>query len=104
MSKKAPPIDLRPDCWDIVNAVLQRYLPDRQVLAFGSRAKWAAKDYSDLDLAILGNEPLPATTVSALAEDFVESDLPFKVDLIDWARIDDEFREIITRDGVLVKV
>ena len=100
MSATAPPVDLRPDHWAIVREVLQRHIPDRKVLAFGSRATWTAKDYSDLDLAILGDETLPLSTTSALAESFEESDLPFKVDLVDWARIDDDFREIIRRDGV----
>ena len=104
MSATAPPIDLRPDHWAIVCHVLQRHVPHRKVLAFGSRATWTAKDYSDLDLAILGDETLPLSTKSALAEDFSDSDLPFKVDLVDWMSIDDVFRDIVRRDGVEVKM
>ena len=103
MSKSAPPLDLRPDDWDIVCSVLRQHVPDREVLAFGSRATWTAKNYSDLDLAILGDEPLPLDVSSALAEAFNESDLPFKVDLVDWARIDKTFRKIIRRDGLNVQ-
>ena len=65
---------------------------------------WTAKDYSDLDLAIMGDEPLSTNATSALAEGFRESDLPFKVDLIDWARIDEVFRSIVRRDGVAVQI
>ena len=42
----------------MVDGLLRQHVPDRKVLAFGSRATWTAKDYSDLDLAILGDEPL----------------------------------------------
>ena len=74
------------------------------MLAFGSRATWTAKNYSDLDLAILGDEPLPLDVSSALAEALSDSDLPFKVDLVDWARIDDTFRNIIRRDRVTLQI
>ena len=74
------------------------------MLAFGSRATWTAKDYSDLDLAIMGDEPLTLDATSALAEGFGESDLPFKVDVVDWAKIDNIFRNIVRRDGVAVQV
>jgi type I restriction enzyme S subunit len=103
VSETAPRLDLRPDHWAIVRRILRRHVPDRKVLAFGSRATWTAKDYSDLDLAILGDEPLSLDAMSALAEGFRESDLPFKVDLVDWARIDEAFRNIVRRDGVYVQ-
>jgi type I restriction enzyme S subunit len=104
VSETAPRLDLRPDHWAIVRRILRRHVPDRKVLAFGSRATWTAKDYSDLDLAILGDEPLPLDAMSALAEGFRESDLPFKVDLVDWARVDDTLRDVIRHEGVEVLV
>ena len=104
MSETAPRIDLRPDHWAIVRDILRRHVPDRKVLAFGSRATWTAKQYSDLDLAILGEEPLSLDETSSLAEGFRESDLPFKVDLVDWVRIDESFRDVIRHDSVTVQV
>ena len=104
MSKTTPRIDLRPDHWAIVRNILRRHVPDRKVLVFGSRATWTAKQYSDLDLAILGEEPLSLDETSSLAEEFRESNLPFKVDLVDWLRIDESFRDIIKHDSVAVQV
>ena len=98
-----PNVDLRPDHWAIVRDALRRVVPDRAVLAFGSRATWTAKDYSDLDLAIMGEEPLSLRASSALDEALVESDLPFRVDIVDWAKIEDGFRAIIRRDAVIVQ-
>ncbi len=103
MRTAVPSVDLRPDHWDIVRRVLRWHVPDREVLAFGSRATWTAKDYSDLDLAVMGEEPLSLRTASALDEALGDSDLPFKVDVVDWARIDDGFRSIIRRYGVSVQ-
>ena len=102
MSEAPPSLDLRPDHWDIVRGILRRHVPGRKVLAFGSRATWTAKEYSDLDLAVLGDKPLPLDVASALAESFVESDLPFKVDVVDWASTSESFREVIERDYVVL--
>nr|WP_288498308.1 restriction endonuclease subunit S [uncultured Pseudomonas sp.] len=98
-----PQIDIRPDHWAIVRDILQRHVPQYAVWAFGSRAKWTAKEYSDLDLAIITASPLPLATSAALAEDFSESDLPWKVDIVDWAETSETFRKIIERDRVVVQ-
>jgi len=37
---------------------------------------------------------------SALAEDFAQSDLPWKVDVVDWATTSEGFRKIIEQDCV----
>lgn len=103
MTTPVPSVDLRPDHWAIVRDALRRHVPDREVLAFGSRATWTAKDYSDLDLAVMGEEPLSLRTASALDEALGDSDLPFKVDVVDWARIDDSFRAIIRRNAVTMQ-
>ena len=103
MRPPAPNVDLRPDHWAIVRSALRRHVPDREVLAFGSRATWTAKEYSDLDLAVMGEEPLSLRTASALDEALGDSDLPFKVDIVDWARIDDAFRSLIRRNGVVLQ-
>jgi predicted nucleotidyltransferase len=98
-----PPIDVSPEDWLIVRDILRRHIPDSEVWAFGSRAARTARTYSDLDLAIIGETPLPFAITGALAEDFSESDLPFRVDLVDWASTQDYFRRIIEKGKVVVQ-
>ena len=71
--------------------------------AFGSRASWTAKDYSDLDLAIVGAGPLDWRTLSRLKEAFEESDLPMRVDVLDWHAISESFRKVIEQGYVVVQ-
>jgi type I restriction enzyme S subunit len=97
-----PPIDIRPDLWAIVRDILSRRVPNYAVWAFGSRARGMAKPYSDLDLAIISDVPLPLTTSARLADDFSESDLPWRVDVVDWAATSPSFRRIIERDKVVL--
>ena len=93
------PIDIRPYDLAIVRSILRTELPpDTKVWVFGSRAKRAAKRSSDLDLAIDAGRKLSPGELSALNSAFEESDLPYKVDLVDWATTGEAFREVVQRD------
>ena len=97
------PIDLSPTDLAIVLHILRRYVPEREVVAFGSRAKWTTRPGSDLDLAVLGQTPLSAAVIAAMKDAFDESSLTFAVDIVDWAATKESFRKIIHRDQVLIK-
>lgn len=96
-------IDIKPGEWEIVHGILDRHVPCREVWAFGSRAQGAAKAFSDLDLAILGNHPLDLSILAELTDDFSESNLPFKVDIVDWATTGERFRKIIEAERIVVQ-
>ncbi|WP_176596480.1 restriction endonuclease subunit S [Sphingobium sp. 15-1] len=99
------PIDLRPDHARIVHEIIARHLPAGvSVRVFGSRAKWSAKPHSDLDLAVKGKGPLPRSALGDLAEAFSESDLPFRVDVVDWHTVAPSFQAVIDRDGLPLTV
>jgi len=95
-------IHISPSDLQIVREILKRHVPDREVWAFGSRVTSKAKPYSDLDLAVMGESPLGLSVSAALSEDFSESDLPFKVDVVDWATASPAFREIIKANRAAV--
>lgn len=97
-----PDIAITPEQWVIVSTILDRHVADKAVWAFGSRATRTAKPYSDLDLAIIGETALPLSLVAAMEHDFTESDLPFRVDLVDWATSSPAFREIIESHRVVL--
>ena len=89
--------------WEIVRDILHKHVPEYEVWAFGSRAKWTAKPYSDLDLAIITDHALSLAVSAALEDAFSESDLPWKVDIVDWATTSASFRKIIEQQKVLVQ-
>jgi predicted nucleotidyltransferase len=60
---------------------------------FGSRATGRARRYSDLDLAIDAGRRLTLDETARLGEAFSESDLPYRVDLVDWHDINDHWRQ-----------
>jgi type I restriction enzyme, S subunit len=99
---ETPAIDIRPEHWHIVRDILQKHVPHHTVWAFGSRAQWRAKPYSDLDLVIITEQPMSLALSAALTDDFSESDLPWKVDVVDWATTSEAFRRIIEAGKVVV--
>ena len=86
---------------NIVQNILQQYVPNCEVWAFGSRATNSAKKYSDLDLAIIGKQPLSVQKMADLNNAFSESDLIWKVDIVDWCNISDWFKKIIAKDKII---
>lgn len=83
--------------------ILQRHLqPDVNVWVFGSRVKWAATDASDLDLAVEGDDKIKYETIDALENAFDESDLPYKVDVIDLKTVNKKFKEIVNQQKILL--
>ena len=102
MISEIPPIDIQPDHWEIVRRILQTHVPYAEVWVFGSRATGKAKPFSDLDIAIITTQPLPLDVSASLHDDFSESDLPYKVDVVDWATTSASFRTIIARTKVTV--
>lgn len=63
-----------------IENIFNKYSEIREVFIFGSRATNKHKQGSDIDLAVI-NEGVPPQTIKALAAEFEESSLPYKVDL-----------------------
>lgn len=81
----------------ILRDVLRQYLPDgARASVFGSRAQGGARQYSDLDLALEWDRPLELDLIGQIAEALSESDLPYKVDIVDRSTVDPAFRARIT--------
>jgi predicted nucleotidyltransferase len=91
--------DLRDDHAAIVRNVLRAHLP-RGVRAyvFGSRAHGGARQYSDLDLTLEWNQPLGLDIIGEIAEALSESDLPYRVDIVDLSVVDPAFKARIVED------
>lgn len=97
-----PGLAVTPDEWREVLDILRRLIPEYAVWAFGSRVAGRPRAYSDLDLAIEGDAPLPDARLDALREAFCESPLPWKVDILDLATLDPAFRRRIEAARVCV--
>jgi predicted nucleotidyltransferase len=87
-----------------VRRILRRHVPGCRVWAFGSRVRGNHQRYSDLDIAVLGKKPLSLKQMDDLVSAFDESDLVFKVDVVDWTTASDAFRRLIEAEKVVLQV
>jgi predicted nucleotidyltransferase len=94
-------LEIRPQDLKIVQDIVKRVLPEgTKVFVFGSRAQGVTKRASDLDLAIEADTPLTFKESAILADAFEESDLPYKVDVVDLKTVGAAFSSHVRENMV----
>lgn len=85
--------------------LLRTHVPSAEVWAYGSRVSGDCHDASDLDLVLRNPDNLQQESAggSALKAACSDSNLPIRVDVMDWARIPDSFRREIERVHVVLQ-
>ncbi len=86
----------------IILDILKAHTPEGEVWAFGSRHKGTHRKHSDLDLAVVGNGKQPLAVIGNLKEAFVDSILPYRVDVLDYHAVLPSFREIIDAEHEVI--
>ena len=94
-------LDIASEHLKTVETILSEFVPDCEVRAFGSRCNGTARKYSDLDLCVCGNEKLDWKLLANLKDALMESDLPFRVDLLDYHAVPEHFRKNIDNGEVV---
>ena len=95
-------LDISPEYLKTVRAILSAYVPDCEVRAFGSRCNGTARKHSDLDLCICGKEKLDWILLANLKDALMESDLPIRVDVLDYHAVPEHFRKNMD-NGVVIQ-
>ena len=94
-------LDILPKHLEIVKTILSEFVPNCKVRAFGSRCTGTARKYSDLDLCVCGSEKLDWKLLANLKDAMMESELPFRVDLLDYHAVPEHFRKTLENAEVI---
>lgn len=88
-----------------LRALLQRHVPHAEVWAYGSRVSGGGHQASDVDIVLRNPRDLtkPQDAYWELKEALSESQIPLLVDVLDWARIPESFREEIVKAYVVIQ-
>jgi len=90
---------------DIVIGILKKYVPTFEIFVFGSRINGNIHEHSDLDLAIKTTAgKIDLLLMADIRDAFQSSNLPFRVDIIDFNRASPEFQKVILNNSVLLKI
>lgn len=98
--KPAPQWDME-EAKRIVTNMLASY--PVKIYLFGSRANGTMGRFSDIDIAVLPEEPLPIGLLSTIREELEQSNILYAVELVDLSKVSDEFKNRVTREGCLWK-
>ena len=90
---------IEPRHYIIIKDILKKY--PYTFYAFGSRVKGNHKKFSDLDLCFF--EDIPGNIKAHIDEEFENSDLPYKVDLVNWDSCSIDFKKLIKNDLTCVQ-
>ena len=99
-----PKLNLKLNYLRLLLDVLETHAPEAEVWAYGSRVNGDGHDGSDLDLVVRNPAGLdqPQRKLYLLRDALSESNLPMLVDVLDWARLPEDFRREIERRHVVV--
>jgi predicted nucleotidyltransferase len=86
-----------------IRNILEKYVPWCEARVFGSRIKGKAKPYSDIDIALVCPTKIGLRIKSQLRYAFEESDLPYRVDIVDWKALSKDFIKAIGKYKVIKK-
>lgn len=84
-------IFLEPRYEQMVRDILKKY--PYKFYIFGSRVKGRIKKFSDVDLCF--SDDIPNRELINIEFDFEDSDLPYKVDIVNLNKVSSEFRKLI---------
>ena len=99
-------LDMQPQHLALLRELLQQHLPHAEVWAYGSRVNGNGHEASDLDLVVRQPLDLKQETpqLGEMREAFVESNLPIRVEVVDWARVPASFHREIEQAYVVVQI
>ena len=92
-------INLDPEIKSQVINILRQYLQHAEIRLVGSRVRKDAKPYADIDLLVISKNVLTPKIRALLNTAFEESDIPFKVDVLDHHDLTTQFRTILIEDS-----
>ena len=95
-------VNLPPRQRQTLLSLVGQFLPDTQVWAFGSRISGNSRPWSDLDIVVFPDAGAKRQ-VSDLREALDESGLPFRVDVLDWGTLPENFQENIKQNYAVLR-
>lgn len=88
-----------------VRKLLEKYIPEATVWAYGSRVRGNHYEASDLDLVARfpAEKKRDVFRLGVVREAFVESHVPIIVQIVDWDEIPESFKQEILAGYVVVQ-
>ena len=93
---------IKPEHLKLLKDIFNKYCPEAEIWAYGSRVKNEAHEGSDLDLTVI-NWNAENKSISELKSLLQESSIPFLVDINDFNTLPDSFKQEILKNHIKMK-
>lgn len=83
-----------------IKDIILRHLPNQKhdIFLFGSRARQKHGIWSDYDVGILGDSPVSDKIIGNIEEELENSDVLYKVDIVDFYKVTSKFSDVARDD------
>ena len=78
-------------------------IPEAKIYLFGSRARGRFAQWSDIDLALDAGKRLPNVVVDEVKSVLNNTNIPYKIDVVDLYFVTDEMKDSILQEGIVWK-
>jgi len=96
-------MSLEPEYKNKIIGILTVLFPDAKIYLFGSRARGTHSDRSDIDIALDESKVIRPGRLGEAVSMFAESNIPYKIDVVDLHSVSDDMRYFIKKEGILWK-
>lgn len=86
----------------IIN-LITALLPKTKIYLYGSRARGDHSGWSDIDIALDTGNALSNTIVDEVKSVLDAINMPYKIDVVDFTRVDQNMKKSIERDRIIWK-
>jgi len=86
---------------NLIRNILLKHINSQNysIFLFGSRATSRHTPFSDVDIGIEGKNRLPGHVMQEIKGDFEESNIPFRIDVVDFSMVGEDFKHIAMRQS-----
>ena len=98
------PISLDSNHLETVKRILELHFNGLEVLAYGSRVSGVnLTPDADLDIVVVSEKPISLEDMISVEQAFAESGLPFRVDIVDGAKLPESIQKAIKKENEVIQ-
>lgn len=86
----------------IIN-LISALMPKVKIILFGSRARGTHGKWSDIDIALDAGKILPVADVDEIKSIFKGTNIPYKIEIVDFHSVSKDMQSAIKNEGVIWK-
>lgn len=88
---------------EVKKIILDWFTEDVKIILYGSRARGDYYPSSDIDIGILYKDKSIKNKIILLRDKLEESNIPYKVDIVDLSESTEEFVDKVLKEGIIWK-